>query len=51
MFFALLQYNENVMISTLTYNVFIHINFQCWIHIKYKVSLIKNVLWHDTHIC
>ncbi len=28
-FFALFLYNESVMISSLTYNVFIHINFQC----------------------
>ncbi len=46
MFFALFLYNESVMISSLTYNVFN-------IHIKYKVSRIKNrpMLWHDTHIC
>ncbi len=29
MFFALFLYNESVMIISLTYNVFIHINFQC----------------------
>ncbi len=29
MFFALFLYNESVMISSLTYSVFIHINFQC----------------------
>ncbi len=29
MFFALFLYNESVMISSLTYNGFIHINFQC----------------------
>ncbi len=28
MFFALFLYNKRVMISSLTYNVFIHINFQ-----------------------
>ncbi len=44
MFFALFLYNESVMISSLTYNVFN-------IHIKYKVSRIKDMLWHDTHIC
>ncbi len=41
MCFALFLYNESVMISSLTYNVFIHIN--------YKVSRINNMLWHDTH--
>ncbi len=35
MFFALFLYSERVMIS-LTYNVFIHINFQFYIYIKYK---------------
>ncbi len=29
MFFALFLYNKSIMISSLTYNVFIHINFQC----------------------
>ncbi len=29
MFFALFLHNEIVMISSLTYSVFIHINFQC----------------------
>ncbi len=29
MFFALYVYNESIMISSLTDNVFIHINFQC----------------------
>ncbi len=47
--FALSLYNESVMISSLTCNVFIHINFQCQIHIKYKVSHIKNMLWRDSH--
>ncbi len=37
MFFDLFLYNESVMISSLTYNVFN-------IHIKYKVSRIKNTL-------
>ncbi len=37
MFFALFLYNESVMISSLNYNVFIHINFQCLIHIKLKL--------------
>ncbi len=40
MFFALFLYNEIVMISSLTY-VFN-------IHIKFKVSRIKKMLWHDT---
>ncbi len=46
MFFALFLYKESVMKISLTYNVFN-------IHIKYKVSRIKNrpMLWHDTHIC
>ncbi len=29
MFFDLFLYNTSIMISSLTYNVFIHINFQC----------------------
>ncbi len=29
MFFDLFLYNKSIMISSLTYNVFIHINFQC----------------------
>ncbi len=37
MFFDLFLYNESVMISSLNYNVFN-------IHIKYKVSRIKNTL-------
>ncbi len=39
MFFALFLYNESVMISSLAYNVFIHI--------KYKFSHIKKMLWHN----
>ncbi len=48
MFFALSVATMKV-ISILICNVFIHINFQCYIHVKYKVSSIKNMLWHDTH--
>ncbi len=29
MFFAFFLYNESVMISSLTYNILIHIIFQC----------------------
>ncbi len=46
MFFTLFLYSESVMIimiSSLIYNVFIHINFQCYIHIKYIVSHIENM--------
>ncbi len=41
---ALFLYNESVIISSQTYNVFN-------IHIKYKVSRIQNIVWHDTNIC
>ncbi len=50
MFFALFLYNESVMISRLIYNVIMHIIFKVNLTLKVKVSHIKNVLWHDTHI-
>ncbi len=42
MFFAVSLYNESVVIS----------NLQCFykIHVKYKVSQIKYILWHDNHM-